>query len=165
MKPIKLTTHIDKLSYLKTFYFEIPASVVKKIGGIGKMRLICEVNKSLSFQCGLMSLSEGRAYISINTKRMKELGVKQGDTVNIVLSEDKSEYGVNIPAELEELFKQDPEGKARFDKLTPGKQRYILNYVDTVKNPTLRAERVFLLISNLKKLPPGKESFRDMLGK
>ena len=73
MKPISFKTHIDKLSYLKTFYLEIPATVVKKVGGIGKVRLLCEVNKQITFQCGLMSLPEGKAYISINSKRMKEL--------------------------------------------------------------------------------------------
>ena len=73
MKPISFKTHIDKLSYLKTFYLEIPTTVVKKVGGIGKVRLLCEVNKQITFQCGLMSLPEGKAYISINSKGMKEL--------------------------------------------------------------------------------------------
>jgi len=165
MKPIKFSTHIDKLNYLNTSYLEVPADIVKKIGGIGKQRLICEVNKKISFQCGLMSLSEGRAYISINTKRMKELGVERDDTVNVILTEDLSEYGVDVPEELTELFKQDPEGKHRFDQLKPGMQRYILNYVNTVKSVQLRIDRAFLLISNLKKQPLGKESFKEMLGK
>lgn len=165
MKPVSFKTHIDKLSYLKTFYLEIPASVVKQIGGIGKQRLFCEVNKTVKFQCGLIALGEGKAYISINSKRMKEAGVGFGDMVNVILSEDNSEYGVEIPEELAELFKQDPEGKKRFDLLTPGKQRYILNYVASVKSPQLRVDRAFLLISNLKTLPLGKEHFRDMLGK
>lgn len=165
MKPILLTTHIDKLNYLNSMYLEIPADVVKKIGGIGKQRLICEVNKQIKFQCGLMSLSEGRAYITINSKRMKELGVERGDTVKIILTEDNSEYGVDIPEELQELFNQDPEGKKRFDLLKPGMQRYILNYVNSVKSPQLRVERAFLLISNLKKQLVGKESFKEMLGK
>lgn len=165
MKPISFTTHIDKLSYLNTMYLEIPADVVKKIGGIGKQRLICEVNKKISFQCGLMSLSEGGAYISINAKRMKELGVEKGDTVKVILDEDTSEYGVDVAAELMELFKQDPEGKKRFDLLKPGMQRYILNYVNSVKSPQLKVERAFLLISNLKKQPVGKENFKEMLGK
>lgn len=165
MKPITFKTHIDKLSYLKTFYLEVPATVVKKIGGIGKVRLICEVNKTLSFQCGLMSLPEGKAYISINSKRMKELGVENGDTVNVILTEDTSEFGVNVPEELTELFKQDPEGKRRFDLLKPGMQRYILNYVNTVKSPQLRVGKAFMLISNLKNLTPGKETFKEILGK
>lgn len=165
MKPISLKTYIDKLSYLNTFYLEIPADIVPKIGGIGKVRLICEVNKQISFQCGLVSLPEGRAYISINSKRMKELGVERGDEVSIKLTEDTSEYGVNVPEELTELFKQDPEGKARFDKLKPGMQRYILNHVDAVKSPQKRVERAFTLISNLKNLLPGKETFKEILGK
>jgi hypothetical protein len=165
MKPIKFKTHIDKLSYLKTFYLEIPAKVVQKIGGIGKVRLICEVNNQLSFQCGLMSLSEGRAYISINSKRMKELEVEIGDTVEVKLTEDKSEYGVDVSEELKELFKQDPDGKKRFDLLKPGMQRYILNYVNTVKSPQLRVDRAFMLISNLKNLAQGKETFKEILGK
>jgi hypothetical protein len=165
MTPIRFKTHIDKLSYLKTFYLEVPATIVKKIGGIGKVRLICEVNKALSFQCGLMSLPEGKAYISINSKRMKELGVEQGDFVDVILTEDTSEFGVDVPEELLELFKQDPEGKRRFDLLKPGMQRYILNHVNTVKSPQLRVDRAFMLIHNLKNLTPGKETFKEILGK
>ncbi|MES2764098.1 MAG: DUF1905 domain-containing protein [Bacteroidota bacterium] len=165
MKPISFSTHIDKLTYLKTFYLEIPATVVKKIGGIGKQRLICEVNQQLKFQCGLMSLPEGKAYISINSKRMKELGVGMGDIVAIILTEDTSEYGVDVPEELTELFKQDTEGKRRFDLLKPGMQRYILNHVAVVKSPQLKLERAFTLITNLKHLTPGKETFKEILGK
>lgn len=165
MKPISFKTHIDKLSYLKTFYLEIPATVVKKVGGIGKVRLLCEVNKQITFQCGLMSLHEGKAYISINSKRMKELGVGNGDTVAVILTEDTSEFGVDVPEELSELFKQDPEGKHRFDLLKPGMQRYILNFVNTVKSTQLRVDKAFMLISNLKNLTPGKETFKEILGK
>jgi hypothetical protein len=166
MKPISFQTSIARLDYLKTFYLEIPASVVKKLGGFtAKLRLLCEVNKTVSFQCGLMALGEGKAYISISSKRMKEAGAAYGDTVHVTLSEDKSEYGTDVPEELAELLRQDPEGKRRFELLTPGKKRYILNYVASVKNPQLRADRAFLLIGNLKNLPEGKESFREMLGK
>ena len=165
MKPISFKTHIDKLSYLKTFYLEVPAAIVKKIGGIGKVRLLCEVNKTLQFQCGLVSLPEGKAYISINSKRMKDSGIENGDTVDVILTEDKSEFGVDVPEELTELFKQDPEGKRRFDILKPGMQRYILNYVNTVKNPQLRVDKAFMLITNLKNLTQGKETFKEILGK
>ncbi len=165
MKPLYFTSHIDKLSYLNTFYIEVPAIIVTEIGGIGKRRLVCEVNQILSFQCGLIALSEGRAYISINSKRMKVLGVERGSEVNIILTEDSSEFGVEVCAEIEELFKQDAEAKQRFDELAPGMQRYILNYVVTVKSSQLRIDRAFTLLSNLKDLPKGKISFKQLLGK
>lgn len=163
MKPISFKTYIDTLNYLKTNYLEVPEIIVKKIGGIGKQRIICEVNNVIKFQCGLMALTEGKAYISINAKRMKDLNAKIGDLVSVIITEDTSEYGVELAEELAELFKQDPEGKKRFDQLTPGTQRYILNYVSVVKSPQLRLERAFLLITNLKKIPIGKEHFRDLL--
>ena len=163
---LSFNTHIDKLSYLNTFYLEVPAAIVEKAGGLAsKVRLWCEVNNTLRFQCGFMALGEGKAYISMSSKRMKEIGVGYGDNVSVILTEDKSEYGVEFPVELSELFKQDSEGKERFDNLTPGKQRYVLNYISTVKSSPLRIERALLLITNLKTLPRGKENFREMLGK
>ena len=96
---------------------------------------------------------------------LKELGVENGDTVTVILTEDKSEFGVDVPEELEELFKQDPEGKRRFDLLKPGMQRYILNFVNTVKSPQLRVDKAFMLINNLKNLMQGKETFKEILGK
>lgn len=55
--------------------------------------------------------------------------------------------------------------KHRFDLLQPSIKRYVLNYVATVKSQQLHIERAFLLISNLKQIPLGKENFRKILGK
>lgn len=163
-KVIELTTRIYKLErLLGMHYLEIPKSVVAKLGTL-KIRLHCIVNNSITFQCGLMALGEGKAYISLNNARMKKLGVKEGDKVSVVLKEDLSKYGMDVPEELLELFKQDKVGKARFDKLKPGMQRYVIFYVAGVKNTQKKIDRAILLIENLKKLSPGKETFREMLG-
>ncbi len=158
-------TQIQKLDYLNTYYLFIPATVVQQIGGIAGKRFVCTVNHKVSYQSGLVALGEGEAYICINTKRLKEAGAALGDTVHLQLVPDKSEYGFDVPEELQEVFNQDPEGENRFKQLTPGKQRYIIYYVAGVKSPQLRVERALLLIGNLKKLPHGKEEFRAMLGK
>ena len=111
-----------------------------------------------------MALSNGDAYITINAKRMKQLHVTFGSKVQIELKKDKSKYGMQMPEELKELLAQDKEGMKRFKLLPPGKQRYIIYYVAMVKSTQLRIDRAILLIENLKKLPIGKESFREMLG-
>jgi hypothetical protein len=166
MKSLSFTTTIGILKHLKGMhYLEIPKQVVTKIGGIGAKRLLCNVNQQLTYPAGLVALGEGKAYITISTKRMKELGVAKDDEVTVTLTEDKSEYGTDMPEELAELLKQDMEGKHRFDLLPPSVKRYVLNYVATVKSQQLRIERAFLLISNLKQIPLGKENFRRMLGK
>lgn len=161
---IKFKTTIGQLDYLNMKYLEIPKEVVDEFGTL-KIRLVCTVNNSLTFQCGLMALGEGKAYISINAKRVKELGVKLGDEVHVALKKDDSKYGMDVPEELAELLKQDYEGKRRFDKLTPAMQRYIIYYVSGVKSPNLRLDRAIMLIENLKKSVEGKETFRFLLGK
>jgi len=162
---IKFETKIYILEHLVGMhYLEVPLDIVEKLGGKFKVRLICTVNGKLSFQCGLVALGNGNGYISINTSRMKKLEVKFKDKVFVRLEKDESKYGMPVSEELEELLKQDEEGNRRFNMLTPGKQRYIIHYVNTVKSSQLRINRAVLLITNLKKTKEGKESFREMLG-
>ncbi len=164
MKPVEFKTTIEELQHLSGHYFELSPSIIKKLGGKMSIRLVATVNKKLSWQCGPMALGKGSAYITISAKRMKELGVKPGDTIHISLAKDESKYGVDVPEELAELLKQDSEGEKRFHSLTPGMQRYIINHVGTVKSSRLRIDRAIMLIENLKKLKQGKETFREILG-
>ncbi|MFD2247718.1 YdeI/OmpD-associated family protein [Pontibacter ruber] len=157
--PIRRLQHLVNMHYL-----EVPAEVVQQLGGKFNVRLLCTVNSALTFQCGLVALGSGSGYISLNAKRMKELGVRVGEQVQVNLRKDESRYGMEMPAELAELLEQDEEGKRRFGTLTPGRQRYIIHYVASVKSSQLRIDRAILLIENLKMLPAGKESFRGMLG-
>jgi hypothetical protein len=162
----ELETHIGKLEYLLGVnYIYVPESMVETLGGLKGGRLVCTLNKKVSFQCGLMSLSNGDAYITINKSRMKQLKLQTGDQVHVLFKKDESEYGLDMCEELQELLQQDIEGKARFDALSPGMQRYIIYYVGQVKSPALRLNRAILLIGNLKELPPGKETFKAILGK
>lgn len=162
---ITYKTKIYKLEHLVGMhYFEVPPDIIDKLGGKFKMHLLCTVNGKLTFQGGLVALGNGSGYISINMSHLKKLGVKFKDTVTITLKKDESEYGMTLSDELKELLEQDDEGMRRFKMLTPGKQRYIIHYVNTVKSSQLRIDRAILLITNLKKTKEGKESFRAMLG-
>lgn len=162
---ISYTTPLEKLPHMiNMHYVEIPAHIIKQMGGKINMRVLCTLNNKLTFQGGLVALGNGNAYLTVNAKRMKDLKLKLGNAIEVQLQNDTSEYGMEMCDELKELLLQDKEGKKRFDLLTPGKQRYIINYVATVKNSQLRINRALLLIGNLKKLPLGKENFREMLG-
>ena len=163
---VTFTTQIYKLEYLLNVrYLEVPAEVISQLGGSMKMRLLCTVNDSVKFQCGMVALGEGKAYITLNKKILKKLGVNLGDEVHIKLEKDKSKYGMEIPEELSEWLDQDIEAKIIFDALSPGKQRYIIYYVSGVKSPLKRMERTSLMMENLKRMPEGKFSFRFLLGK
>jgi hypothetical protein len=162
---VSFKTKIFKLQHLAGHYIDIRAGVVKKTGWTGKHRFVCTVNKELTWKCGLVSHGAGKAYILLNKKQMQTGKFTVGQEVSVVLKKDASKYGMDVPAELKELFAQDEIGKERFDGLVPGKRRYIIYYINQVKRADLRIERAVRLISNLKKLPPGKESFDGLLAK
>ena len=160
---VKFKTRIRPLKHLKMDYLDIPKTVVKKLGGVLNQRLLCTVNKKTTWQCGLVALGNGRAYISLNKKLMKQMDVIVGAEVNVTLAKDESKYGMKMPEELKSLLGQDKEGHRRFHLLVPGKQRYIIYYVSMVKTSQLRIDRAIRLIENLKHTIEGKESFREIL--
>lgn len=162
---VAFTTTIGYLEGLKLTHIIVPASVVKKIGGLSKQRLLCTVNKTLTWQCGLVALAGGRAYIALNKKLLSQLKVKIGDSISASLAMDKSKYGMEMPDELRELLDQDKEGSKRFHGIAPGKQRYIIYFIKQVKSSQLRIDRALMIIENIKKLPKGKETFKAMLAK
>lgn len=73
-----------------------------------------------------------------------------GTKVSVVLQQDTSEYGLPLPEELKEVFRQDPEGKKLFHALTPGKQRTLLYIVGNVKDPGKRVFRALAIVRHLK---------------
>ena len=165
MSTITFTSLISRLQHLlNVHYITVASSIVAKLGGIKNVRLLCSINNASAFQCGLVALGEGAAYISINNKRMKQLGLNEGDMVHITLEKDTSEYGMEMPEALAALLEQDYKGMHCFKNLTAGKQRYIIHYISAVKNSQLRVDRAIMLIENLKKYPLGKASFRQMVG-
>jgi hypothetical protein len=165
MAAINFKSKICKLEHLAGHYIDIPASVVKKAGGIGKQRFVCTVDNGMTWKCGLVAHKAGGGYILLNKKQMQMGKFNVGQVVNVFLKKDTSQYGMDVPAELKEVFAQDEIGKERFDNLVPGKRRYIIYYVNQVKSADLRIERAVRLIANLKKLPQGKETFAGILAK
>lgn len=146
-------------------YLEVPASAVKKFNVPFKTRLIIESKTSqgsVRWSGGMMPLGEGRGYIMLSKARLKTLGLKKGDWIRFTLKPDKSKYGMDFPPELKEVLKQDPEANRRFLALTRGKQRNIIFYVLSTKNPDLRIDRSIRMLENLKALPEGKESMHDI---
>lgn len=163
IKPVTYTSRIYPLEHLKGQYIEVPPDVIDHFGGTFKVRVKCTINKTLTFQSGFIALGNGSGYINLSAARMKKIGVKLKEEVTVTLEKDESQYGFDVPPELKELLEQDEEGMRRFKLLAPGKQRYIIYYVNGVKSSQLKIERAIRLINNLKKAREGKETFRELL--
>ncbi|MEP1152755.1 MAG: YdeI/OmpD-associated family protein [Balneola sp.] len=163
MKTFHLNSCIEFHEKLKLTIAVIPKEMVINVGGLGT-RLLCSVNGFERFHCGLVAFGNGRAYITVNKKRLKKYGIEIGDEISMQLEHDHSKYGVEMPEELEALLEQDIEGASYFEALSDGKKRYIIQYVGGVKSSQLKIDRAIMLIENLKTMP-GKFDFRYLLGK
>ncbi|AMM52509.1 hypothetical protein TH61_16820 [Rufibacter sp. DG15C] len=163
---ISYITSIQRLDHLvNTHYLEVPPKVIQELGGTLKVRLLCTISNKLTFQCGLVALGNGSGYLTLTKKRMQDLGLTHQDQVEVTLEKDYSTYGTPMPEELAEVLLQDPEGAARFHLLKDGMKRYVLKYVAGVKSSQLRIDRALLLVTNLKRLHPGKETFKELVAK
>ena len=167
---IRFESEIDKLEALKLTYVSVPVAILEQLKGEfnkGKFsqRLIIRVNQSETWQCGVVALGNGLGYITVKTAILKKNKLKIGDKVEVFLKPDESEYGMEVPEELQVLLDQDEEGNRRFHLLSKGKQRYIIYYILQVKSSQLRIDKAIRIIRNLKNTVEGKEDFKYIFSK
>lgn len=123
------------------------------------------VNDEITWQAGTTSLGNGNAYISFSAARMKKIGVRLGDKVSVLLEKDDSEFGFDVPIELQEVLSQDAHAQARFQLLSKGFQRYIIYQVAHYKSSDKRIEKSIFFLENLKRSPENETTMRHVLGK
>jgi hypothetical protein len=95
-------------------------------------------------------LSGGRHYVMFGRALAKKLGLALGTQVSLafdLVNDDE----VDVPPELKEALRQEPDFRKAWKKLTPGKQRGIAHLVRTVKDPDRRAQRAVDLLRDLER--------------
>lgn len=114
-------------------------------------RVVCTINDTdHSFQCALMPSGTGEFIITVNKKKRDAIGVRVGDTVNVRLELDTSQYGLPMPEEFREVLDQDPEGDRLFHALSPGKQRSLLYLAGQKSDIDLRIHWALVIVEHLK---------------
>ena len=147
MKPFKTT--IKKFDHkMGMHYCEIPKATAKKLDD-EKRRLRAKINNSWQ-QCALMKTSDGDYYIFLQSDIRKKEKVVLGDEITVLLEKDDSEFGFDMPEELEVVLEQDPDGKEKFLRLLPGVQRNIIYYIMTGKLEDTRIQRSLFMIERVK---------------
>ena len=131
-------------------HFPIPEKVAEELTEGKVKRVVCTINGKETFQCAILHYKKGKSVISVNKTIRDSLGVPFGADVKILLKKDTSEYGLPIPEELKEVFRQDVEGKKIFHALTPGKQRTLLYIVNNVKDSDKKIFRSIVILQHLK---------------
>jgi hypothetical protein len=130
-------------------YILVPEKISSTFIKAGHKRVVCTINEN-SFHVALMPRKEGGHIIALGGAKMKTLKLKAGAVVNVILEPDTSEYQFEMPEELTEVLKSDPEAYKVFHSLTQGNQRSLIYLVSQVKSPDKRIERALKIAEKIK---------------
>lgn len=131
-------------------HLRVPVRVAERFGEGKTRRVFCRLNDGEEFQCAILHRGKDLFLVTVNKKLRDELKLEFGEEVGITLRKDETEYGLPMPEELRELFRQDREGDKLFHALTRGKQRILLFIIGSAKDPEKRIFRAITVVNHLK---------------
>jgi hypothetical protein len=161
-KKISFTTTIIKPPNQIWYYCAwVSVKYAKSFVSNDNKRVVCTLNKTITYQAALMPMGDGDFFILINQTHRKQLKLNEGDEVYVELEKDESEYGLPMPDEFASLLEQDMEGSEYFHKLTAGKQRSMLFIIGKPKSADLRIRNGIAVLEHLKR-NNGTINFRQL---
>lgn len=87
----------------------------------------------------------------VSKEKIAALKLNANDEILVEIVPDESEFGMEICEELQEVLATDHEGNLLFEKLTTGGKRSLIYLISKTKNPQIRIEKSFVLITHLKR--------------
>ena len=128
------------------YYIKIAKEIVNQFRYKRKTRLICTLEDSVEFRCGLNHLGDGNFFIIISRENLSRSKKNPGDIIEFEITEDPSPLGVEMPEDLEVLLQQDPALGEIFERLSAGKKRGIIYQIIRIKSIDKRIDRAIKLI-------------------
>lgn len=143
-----------------SYHIPVPDEVAAQMMDESHRRVLVWIKDSGPYHMALMKAKECW-YVLVNQELRTKFKLDEEKSFPVKIERDHSEFGHDIPEELQVLLDQDEEGNGYFRKLTPGKQRSLVYIVTTVKNPESRMKKSLAIIHHLK-LAKGKLDFKQL---
>lgn len=145
---MKLICNLEKAEY-NMFIIPIPDQEGEQLYTKFGKRILCIVNGNKAHSA-LQQRKDLGYYIMVGKGTKEKLQIEYGETFELKIQKDNSEYKAEMPEELEEVLNTDAEGLLLFESLTPGKKRSIIHVVGNAKQSTTRINRAIKIIDRLK---------------
>lgn len=140
----------------------LPEAVVTPFLEKGQKRAVVVAtfeDQRIRFHAALQK-RKGSYWIMFSKRHQKALGIFPNDYFRLHLEEDQTEFGAEMPPELEEVFYQDPEAHQLFRGLSPGACRSVIYGVARYKTAQ---RRVDLALDICERLKMGIRSGRELV--
>jgi hypothetical protein len=154
----KFDATIQKLPEMDAAFIELPFKV-EKIFGKKRVKVKACFDGVL-YRGTLMRMGMSCDWLGITKELRKKIGKNPGDTVHVVIEEDKEERTIAIPEDLAELFKQNKSESNFFHSLAYTHRKEYVNWILGAKREETRLNRLEKTIEmlNLKKKNPTDKS-------
>lgn len=142
------------------FHIPVPDQIAEQMMDENHRRVLIWIKSGGPFHMALMKSKE-YWYVLVNQDLRKKYELDEVNPFQVKIERDHSEFGHDVPEELQVLLDQDEEGNYHFRSLSPGKQRSLIYIVTTVKNPESRMKKSLAIIHHLK-IAKGKLDFKQL---
>lgn len=147
---------LDVLDYGRMKYriVRMPEALKQSVPFQGKSRLrITGEMAEEAFDGAWIPDGEQGWYLIINTQRAKRAKLTIGTPVEVRFNVADQD-GVEVPETLQRALDADPEAQARWDALTPGRQRGFAYRIGSAKTTSTINKRIAELFDELASKPP-----------
>ncbi len=132
------------------FHVKIPDDIYTSFAAQKIKRVLMQIDDSEQLHSGFMPEGNGKYFLMLSKEVMKKFQLALNQSVEVFIVEDTTRYGMPISDEMKELLELDPDGEAFFHKLTPGKIRSLLHFVNKYKSSDKRIEKSVIILEHLK---------------
>ena len=134
------------------WFFPVPTEIAESFISGRDRRVICTVNQKEKYHCAIHGDGQGGYIMMLNRQRCNKLGLVRGQSFNVELEKDNSEYGVPMSEELREVLDQMSDADGYFHKMTKGKQRTLIYWVQNVKSSEIKIRRALVMANHIEEL-------------
>lgn len=131
-------------------FIVLEEATVKKLTKDGNKRVVCTLNGEATFHAAIVHKKDIGYLVQVGGSVCRQLSIKAGDTVTATFAVDTSQYQFNMPEELEEVLRTDPEASDIFHGLSAGNQRGLIYLVAQVKSVDKRIDRALAMAAAMK---------------
>ncbi|MDZ4795043.1 MAG: YdeI/OmpD-associated family protein [Bacteroidota bacterium] len=132
-------------------YFEVPPDLAQELkpGNRKEFKVKGKLDTYPVKRVSLLPMGGGRFIFVLNAALRKAIGKKQGATVKVQLTEDKSEF--IFSKDFMDCLEDEPRAQVFFQTLTGSHQRYFSKWIDDAKTERTKVNRITMAVNALAK--------------
>ena len=140
-KKIKFSASIIQHKDMNAAYVEFPFSAEELFGKKGQVKVKAVFDKTVEYQGSLANMGTGNHCLGLTQAVRKKLGKNFGDQVEVELWQDLEERTVEIPADVQEILKENPTAKELLEKMSYTHRKEYIRWITDAKKPETRENR------------------------